>query len=302
MNSREHPWVARTMLFVPAHREDLINKAAHSAADCIVLDLQDATPPNKKAAARDTTAKILRSGLLGSKTTMVRVNAPGTDLFQADVESIVCERLDGVVCPMVNSSEDIKVLDETLGEVEAQADLNSHTPIVALLETPSGILNAHPIACSSRRVIGLMFGAEDFLVEMGTACDAEGLILHTPRALVAMAARAAGVEAIDTPYVDVHDLDGLKRHAERGRSLGMSGILVLSPRQIDVAHVVFSPSEEEVRRAQEAILQVNGVQETGQSYALVDGELVAPAREKRARRVLARNKAIRKMEQESQTH
>ncbi len=295
-----NPWIARSMLFVPAHREELIEKAAKSTADCIVLDLQDATPPDRKAEARDLTSRVICAGETGQKTTLVRINAPDTDLFHHDIETVVCEGLAGVVCPMTNGPEDIRVLDGRLSQLEKHAGIARRVSIVPLLETPSGVLQAQAIASSSLRVVGLMFGAEDFMVEMESSGEDQDLVLHTPRALVAMAARAAGVEAIDTPYLNVRDLEGLRRHAARGRNLGMSGILVLSPRQIKVAHEVFTPTEEAVRLAERVLRTRNEMLASNQAYAVVDGELVSPSREKQASRVLARARAIREMEQRTQ--
>ena len=274
--------------------------AAKSTADCIVLDLQDATPPDRKAEARDLTSRVLCAGENGQKTTLVRINAPDTDLFHLDIENVVCEGLAGVVCPMANSPEDIRVLDGRLSQLEENAGIAHRISIVPLLETPSGVLQAQAIASSSLRVAGLMFGAEDFMVEMESSGEDQDLVLHTPRALVAMAARAAGVEAIDTPYLNVRDLEGLRRHAARGRNLGMSGILVLSPRQIKVAHEVFTPTEEAVRLAERVLRIRNEMLASNQAYAVVDGELVSPSREKQASRILTRSRAIREMEQRTQ--
>jgi citrate lyase subunit beta/citryl-CoA lyase len=201
---------------------------------------------------------------------------------------------------MVDSSEDIQILEQRIKQLETRTGVAAETSIVALVETPSGVLNAHAIAGSSSRVAGLMFGAEDYMVEMDSPRNAGELLLDTPRALVAMAARAAGVEAIDTPYVNVPDLEALRRHAERGRCMGMSGILVLSPRQIEVARSVFTPDKDEVRFARRVLRAREEVLAAGQAYAFVDGELVSPSREKKAKQVLARARAIRELEERTQ--
>jgi citrate lyase subunit beta/citryl-CoA lyase len=197
---------------------------------------------------------------------------------------------------MVNTSEEVSELDEILSQAEVLAGLETAKSVVLLVETPLGVINAYSMATASERVVGMMFGAEDFLLETQGRCDEEETVLHTPRALIAMAARAAGVEAIDTPYVEVHDLQGLESHAQRGCDLGMSGMLVLSPRQIPIAHQVFTPSLREVEDAREVVRISEETRRTGRSYAVVDGKVVSPSREKRARMTLARMIHIKRLE------
>ena len=329
MESHQEPWVIRTMLSVPGHIERLIRKGAKSKADCVMLDLQDAVPPESKTEARTTIRRALDSGLLDHKTVMVRLNHLDTGMTQRDVDTVACEQLSGFVYPMANTVEEIEVVDAMLARQEIALGLaEGHFSIIVLVETPLGVINAYPLAKASGRVIGLLFGAEDFVVEMEARPDAEQLVLHTPRALIALAARAAGVEAIDTPYVQVHDLDGLEAHANRGRSLGMSGMLVISPRQIPIARAVYTPSQEEVQEAKEVLRLMRGsnvsgrsgksgkvrrhsggsavpltiqasatsAEEAGRSYAIRDGRLVAPSREKQARRVLLRAAAANNLD------
>jgi citrate lyase subunit beta/citryl-CoA lyase len=143
----------------------------------------------------------------------------------------------------------------------------------------------------------LLFGAEDYLAAIQGNYDQHGLTLHTPRALIVMAARAAGVEAIDTPYVLVRDLEGLEAHASQARALGMSGMMVLSPRQIPIVHAVYTPPEAEVVEASEIVRSAAEARSAGHSYSVHEGKLVSPSREKKARSVLARHEAILALEQ-----
>jgi citrate lyase subunit beta/citryl-CoA lyase len=288
------------MLFVPGHLKALIPKAARSEADCVVMDLQDGVPPDMKSEARVTIRQTLESGLFKHKRVMVRLNPPDTGMTPLDVEAVACEPLNGFVYPMANAPGEIKDLDSMLGLREKTLGLGEgHFSVVVLVETPLGVINAYSLAKAAGRVVGLAFGAEDYLTELQGRYDAGQLVLHTPRAHIAMAARAAGVEAIDTPYVDVHDLEGLQAHARRARDLGMSGMLVISPRQIPIAHAVYTPSEEEVRNAEEIVRLAAEARQAGRSYAVVDGQLVSPSREKQARRILTWATAIKDMERRS---
>jgi citrate lyase subunit beta/citryl-CoA lyase len=189
-----------------------------------------------------------------------------------------------------------------LGQREKEKGLaEGSLAIAVLVETPLGVLNAYPLARASDRVAALLFGSEDFLVTLQGREDDNQMVLHTPRAQIAIAARAAGVEAIDTPYVQVHDLGGLQAHALRARDLGMSGMLVMSPRQIPMAHSIYTPSAQEVQEAEDTVQMLEKARRAGRSYSIVDGKLVAPSREKRARTILARAAAIQAVEAQAST-
>ena len=300
MKAQTEQWVVRTMLFVPAHLVNMVSKAAESDADCVVLDLQDAVPEDRKAKARSTAHNALSAGLFEQKMVMVRVNPLESGLTELDLNGVACPQLDGFVYPMGTTPEQVKTFDAMLGSSEVALGLPGlRFSIVVLVETPLGVINAYDMARASDRVIGLLFGAEDYLTEMHAAQDDDGLVLLTPRAQIAMAARAAGVEAIDTPYLELSDPDGLKEHAESGRAMGMSGMLVISPRQIPVVHAVYSPSREEIRGAEEVLRAVEEAREGGVSYAVKDGLLVSPSKEKRARRTLLSAAAIVELERRS---
>lgn len=295
--TRGGTWVIRSLLFVPAHREDLIAKASRSGADCLALDLQDATPADEKAEARKTVRKALESGLFQRKRVLVRFNHPDTGLAQDDLDGVACAELDGFVYPMVSTAQEIVDLDGVLSRKEQELGLGEgHLSLLVLIETPLGLLNAHTIATASTRVKGLIFGAEDYLAEVQGQYDAQNLVLHVPRSLVVIAARAVGVEAIDTPYLQVHDLEGLRTHAEQARALGMSGMLALSPRQIPVVHAVYTPSDAEVQAAQDIVQMAAEARKKGASYMMQGGQLVAPSGEKKAHKVLARLASIRALE------
>jgi citrate lyase subunit beta/citryl-CoA lyase len=290
--------VVRSLLSVPGHLEDYIAKAAQSGADCIALDLQDGVPPDKKAEARATIRKALGSGRLAHQQVMVRVNHADTGLTQSDLVGVACAALGGFIYPMANTAQEVLELDAMLARREQTLGLKQgRFSILVLIETPLGVLNAYDLATASNRTVGLLFGAEDFLAEVQGRYDDTSSALHTPRALIAMAARAAGIEPLDTPYVRVHDVAGLEVHARRGRALGMSGMMVLSPRQIPIAHAVYTPSELEVQEAEAIMRAVTKVQGGGRSYSLKDGALVSPSRKKMAQRVLARHAAIKTLEE-----
>lgn len=165
-----------------------------------------------------------------------------------------------------------------------------------LIETPLGVINVYKIAKASDRVVGLLFGCEDYLADMQARHAPLDLSLHYPRSQVAVAARAAGVEPIDTPYVQVHDQEGLREFATHARDLGMAGMLIMTPRQLEVCHQVYTPSEEEVNRAKAIVAAAEDAKKEGRGIVVVDGNFVSPPTVKAAYKVLKRSQAIEALE------
>lgn len=286
-------WVLRTVLFVPGHVEAMIAHGARSDADCVVLDLEDAVPTTRKARARECVRRALEGGDYAQKTVFVRVNPIGTGWTLRDLDGVACRQLHGFVYPMAQTADDIRSFDAQLSLIESHLELErGHFSLIVLIETTEGVLNAHAIAQASSRVVGLLFGCEDFLAELGGRHNEQDTALHTPRALVAMAARAAGVEPIDTPYVRVHDLEGLERFATRARDLGMAGMLVMSPKQVAVARAAYTPSPEEVEHARAVVAAKAEADDQDRGIVVVNGNFVSPPTIKAAHRVLRRYEAI----------
>jgi citrate lyase subunit beta/citryl-CoA lyase len=169
--------------------------------------------------------------------------------------------------------------------------------IVVIIETPLAVLRAYEIAVASPRVIGLLFGCEDYLTDMLGTHGPEGRSLLCPRHIVAMASRAAGIVPIDTPYVQVHDDEGLKKHITQANELGYDGMLVMSPRQIDIAKVMYTPSEETVREAQEMVELAAEAASENRGIAVSKGIFISPPTLKRAEKILKKQAAIKAFEE-----
>lgn len=291
------PWVMRTFLFIPGHNETLLKKGSQSNADCIALCLEDAVPFNEKENARQTIKKVLSEGYFSNKPVFVRINSMDTGLTLRDIEAVACKELDGFVYPMAYTPDDIKSFDSQLNLIEAQLGLiKGHFSIVVLIETPLAVLHAYDIAKASNRVVALLFGCEDYMAEMECRYSIEERSLFVPRNMIAMAARAAGVVPLDTPYVKVHDLEGLKRFATLGRDLGMAGMLVMSPRQIDIARECYTPSREEVEYANDVVRAAEAAQKEGKGIVIVRDKFVSPPTLKQSTKLLKYYEAVQKFE------
>lgn len=290
------PLVIRTFLFVPGHIDKMLVKGASSDADCVSLCLEDAVPKKEKENARKKIRKVLKDGVYSKKTVFVRINSIDTGLTLRDLEGVACEELNGFVYPMAYTPDDIKKFDAQLSLMEDQLGLvKGHFSIIVLIETPRAVLNAYEIAKASDRVVGLLFGCEDYIAEMESRYSEKEMSLFVPRSLIAMAARAAGVEAIDTPYVRVHDMEGLERFATLGRDIGMSGMLIMTPRQIDIAKKCYTPSQMEIAYATEVIESAEQARKEGRSIVVVNDKFISPPNLKQARKLLDRVNAIQRL-------
>jgi len=293
----EGSWVIRTFLFVPGHIDKMLAKGTSSDADCVALCLEDAVPEEEKENARKKIREVLGKGLYKKKTVFVRINPIETGLTLKDLEGVACKELNGFVYPMAYTPDDIKKFDAQLSLTEDQLGLvKGHFSIIVLIETPLAVLNAYDIAKASDRVVGLLFGCEDYMAEMESRYSEKEKSLFVPRSLIAMAARAAGIEAIDTPYVRVHDLEGLERFATLGRDLGMSGMLVMTPRQLDTAKKCYTPSQEEIAYATEVVESAEQARREGRGIIVVNDKFISPPTLKQATKLLDRVNAIECLE------
>ncbi|RJP76710.1 MAG: CoA ester lyase [Candidatus Zixiibacteriota bacterium] len=293
----DYRWIMRSLLFVPGHSPAMLRRAARTPADGLILDLEDAVPAGQKAAARDTLRRFLAEVPLKPKTVTVRVNPFGSGLTREDLRAVAGDRLDGFVYPWTNSPDDLERFDAALAEVERDLGLpEGRFGVIALIESPRAVLALGEIAAASTRLRGLFFGCEDFLAELQGRHDPAETALLTPRALTAMAARAAGLEAVDAPFVRVQDLEGLRAFARAGRDLGFTGMAALTPGQVEVINEVYTPDAAQIRGAREILAAAGQSETAGRNVRVVEGRFVAPPTAKAARKLLERAQAIAQRE------
>jgi len=278
----------RSLLFVPGNDKAKIRKASEVGADAIIVDLEDAVPANKKDEARRIVAGLLPE-LKESKTNVyVRVNRVGDPNLIRDLSEVVPASPHGIMLPKVNSPQDIRLLSRSLSALEKRYKLTlGSTKILALIETPLGVLNAFSIAGASRRLVGLSFGAIDFARTTGIHLTEEGYELLYARSHLVLAAHARGLAAIDTVHPNYKDLSALRREAEVARRLGFDGKLVVHPDQVGVVNSVFSPSEDDVRWALETVAAYELALKKGQGVATLRGRLIDLADYQHAKKTLA---------------
>lgn len=268
--------VPRSLLFVPGDRADMVAKAPRSSPDAIAVDLEDAVAPGDKDEARRTAVAAVddlpdrnqhadRGALV-----LIRVNPPGTPWFDDDVEAVVGTRA-GVVLPKYEEPEQLRDLRERLGD----------RPVVVGIETARGVARARDLLDGSD-VTAAYFGAEDFIASVGGRRTASSREVLFARSEVLLAARLAGVGALDQTVVNVRDAELFRADAAQGRDLGYDGKICIHPAQVTLAHEVFTPSDEEIAHARDVV-------EAGRAgVGVVNGEMVDDVHLRMAAAVLAR--------------
>ena len=281
----------RSLLFVPGNRERMIDKALASAADVVLLDLEDSVTPGEKDAARRTVAATLErlaADTAGSRPLVyVRVNSG--ELLRTDLDATVRSALDGLVLPKADAPEAVEEADRLLARLE---EIRGLAPgalrLLPIVERARGLLAAPQVAAASPRVVALLFGGEDFSADLGLPAprEREAAELLYPRWAVAVAAAAAGVPAIDTIWADVRDEAGLLAQAHIARRLGYTGKAVIHPGQIEPVNEVFSPTRAEIDDARRVVAAAEAGERAGSGAVALDGRMLDRPIVERARRTL----------------
>lgn len=282
----------RSLSFVPAHVERFYQKAIESEADALALDLEDAVPEPMKEQAREILLKSIRKKR-PQKPTVVRINDASTPWHESDIHELGKAGVDGFILPKVYSAKDLHKFDLVLDKLEKDTPpIAGRFVILPLIETAAGVLHAAEIAAASERVTGLIFGHEDYLLDVQAEHAETTANLNVPRTMVVLAARAAGCVPIDTPYLDIRNLEGCRKHVEEGRELGFSGMLVLHPAQLEIANQGYSPSVKAIEHARQVVRINNEAKQGNRSIAFTDGQFVAPPIVKQAQALLQRAKDL----------
>lgn len=273
----------RSLLFVPANSWKMMNKAATEQQDAVIIDLEDACPIAEKETGRIFARDIAPVFKSHGVDMLVRVNSLQTPgLTAQDIEIIVREELDGIMLPKAESKQDIETVARLLAEAEEKKKIKKEIVILPLLESPKGILNAGEIATASPRVVGLSFGAADYMREMGAGFavtkmtpDEYAPFLAHPRSVISVTAAALGILAIDTPFFGlITDSEGLRCEASRVRLMGFKGKMATHPRHIETLNEVFAPSEEDVILSRRMIAAYKKAEAEGKGAATLDGKMI----------------------------
>lgn len=277
----------RSMLFVPGNNPGMIINASVYRPDSIILDLEDAVAVNQKDAARELVVEALKTLDFGSCETVIRINGRHTPFGEDDITALVPAKPGVLRLAMTEKPEDIVWADSLVTRLEERYNIPLGTvKLMAAIETPKGVLNAREIATASRRMVAMSFGAEDFTNSIHSERTPDGMELLVARGLIVMAARAAGIDPIDTVYSRIDDDEGFRADALRARQMGFAGKSCIHPRQVQLVHEVFRPTEREIEQAQIVMNAAEEAEKRGSGVISVDGRMVDGPIVFKARRVL----------------
>lgn len=270
-----------TMLFVPGNNPAMVQNAGILGADSIIFDLEDAVSPEEKDAARILVRNALMSVDYGNCEKTVRINSVESPGWKDDIREIAKGRLDAIVLPKAEKVEMVKEVETILDQAGGH-----DTAIIPLIETAGGIERVFDILCCSSRIKEVIFGAEDYTASIGAKRTKEGAEILYGRCRIVNAAAAAGVDAIDTPFTDVDDIEGLKEDALFARSMGFKGKALISPRHCSIVKEIFAPTKEEIEYALKVIEAITEAEKQGKGAISLQGKMIDAPIVARARRVL----------------
>lgn len=286
----------RSLLFVPGHNERLLSSASRSDADVLLLDLEDSVQPveNKKI-AREKIKEYIKSGAFNRHLVFPRVNDRESGHLLKDVSELTIEGVHGFMYPKAKKGEDIYFFDKLLETIEYEKGIAIGTfKIIALIETAAAVLNAQQICQATNRVVAIAYGCEDFITDLGGIHDKEGQSLFNPRAIIAMAAKANQVIPIDTVHINVHDLEDLEKNLKLAKILGFEGMLVLHPKELELVHQYFTPTELEISEAKEMLRLSVEAQKDGKGVAVMNGKFIGPPMVLNAKKILEKHALVHK--------
>lgn len=287
-------YLLRSMLFVPAHSDRFMESAAKSEADCLILDLEDSVPEDCKDQARKTILRALEQGFFGSRQLIVRLNSLDSYCVSKDIRETAHESLLGYMPSKIKSVGDIQSYSMLFCDVEDRVFGEKWIfKLLPLIETAEATFNVNSIASETERLIALCFGNEDLITDLHGESDEELRTLEVPRWLVCAAARAHDLEPIDTVFLDIKNLEGFRRRETFAKKLGYSGTLCLHPSQVAIANECFSPTWDDIYKAERIIDAVTEAKKLGRGITLLDGKVVGPPMIKKAHKIVEQSKLIK---------
>lgn len=282
----------RSMLFVPGSNAAMISNTFIYKPDAIMFDLEDAVALKEKDSARILVAHALQHPLYQEIETVVRVNPLDSEFGLADLNAVVRAGVDVVRMPKTETAQDVVDMDREITEIEKACGREvGSTKMLAAIESPLGITQANKIATASNRLIGIALGAEDYVRNLKTERSPEGIELLFARCSILQAARAAGIQAFDTVYSNANNEEGFLAEAALIKQLGFDGKSLINPRQIELLHNLFAPTQKDVDQARRIIDAAEEAERNGLGVVSLNGKMIDAPIIDRAKLVLERAKS-----------
>jgi len=302
----------RTLLFIPGNNKKFLDKSKSIYPDILCFDIEDSVPLSEKSIGREMISQTLKSYThnLSIKDTnnntnnkfnednntddnhspqiFVRINSFESGLYEQDLESIICDQLDGIVIPKVNSETELEKIIVMIENLEKQRNIHKTISLIPSIESSQGVVNSYDIAKFNSRICSIIFGVFDYLYDMKLDYVDEGIEYSYARAKIPVDARAAGIPALDSIWQKVDDIEGLQRDAKTAKRLGYAGKSIIHPKHIEPVHKVFVPSQNEIEWAKKVIATLKQIQGQGDKRGAfkVDGKMIDAVHFKQAKLIL----------------
>lgn len=277
----------RTMLYVPGNNPGMLADSGIYGADSLMFDLEDSVSLNEKDSARVLVFHALQNFDYGNTELVVRINGLDSPYGRYDIEAMVKAGAHVIRLPKTETAQDVLDAEAVIEASERKFGIPvGTTGMMAAIEGPLGAMNAYAIATASKRLIGIAIGAEDYVTSMKTRRYPDGMEILAARGQIVMAARAAGIAALDTVYSNVENLQGFIQEVKLIKQLGFDGKSVINPRQIAPVHSIFAPDAHEVEEAKQVIYGIIEAEKNGSGVISVNGKMVDKPIVERAERVL----------------
>lgn len=261
-------------MFVPGNNPGMMADAHIYGPDSIMLDLEDSVTMAEKDSARNLVYNALKSIDYGDTEMVVRINPLNTPYGKKDIEAVVKAGVDVIRMPKTETAEEVVEVEREIERVEREIGCLGRTKIMAAIESTLGVVNAYAIATASKRMMGIALGAEDYSANLKTQRTPGGDELRLARETIVVAARAAGIDALDTVYSNLNDMETFRKEVEFIKTLGFDGKSIINPRQIEVVNEVFAPTEKAIEKARIIIAAIKEAEKKGSGVIAVNGKMV----------------------------
>ncbi len=262
------------MMFIPGNNPGMMQDAYIYRPDSIMLDLEDSVTMAEKDAARLLVYNALKSIDYGDIEMVVRINPLSTPYGRKDVEAVVKAGVHVIRMPKTETADEVRELEAEIVKVENEIGCLGRTKIMAAIESAEGICNAFAIAKASKRMMGIALGAEDYCASLKTQRTPGGDELLYARQTIVVAARAAGVYALDTVFSNLDDMESFRKEVELIKTLGFDGKSIINPRQIRIVNEVFAPSEKAIEKARKILAAIKEAEKKGSGVISLNGKMV----------------------------
>lgn len=264
----------RTMMFVPGNNPAMMQDAFIYGPDSIMLDLEDSVTMAEKDTARLLVYNALKTIDYGNTEMVVRINPLSTPYGKKDIEAVVKAGVDVIRMPKTETADEVREVEEEIEKVEQKLGCVGRTKIMAAIESALGVINAYAIATASKRMMGIALGAEDYCANLKTERTPEGIELLLARQTIVVAARAAGIDALDTVYSNLNDMETFRKEVEMIKKMGFDGKSIINPRQIEIVNEVFTPSQKAIDKAIAVMGAIKEAERRGSGVIALNGKMV----------------------------